>query len=178
MSSTDPLPTGVRLGIDVGQVRVGVAQSDPERMLATPVETLQRDYAIDDLLDIISELQAQVVVVGLPRSLSGGEGASAHMARSFAQDLADASAARERVVHVRLLDERLTTVSAHQALHASGRGSRRHRAVVDQVAAVMILQTALDIERNTGALAGTAVTAQESTSARNADSKEAASHHG
>ena len=90
------------------------------------------------------------VVVGLPRSLGGQEGSSAAAARAYADLIARAIAP----VPVRLVDERLTTVSAHRALHDSGRSGRRHRSVVDQVAAVTILQHALDAERSTSAPPG------------------------
>ncbi len=152
---TDPEPgfrRGVRLGVDVGTVRVGLARSDADGLLATPVETVGGDRAaqLGRIAEVARELDAVAVVVGLPRQLSGGEGRAASLAREYALDLARECAP----VPVRLVDERLTTVSAHQALHRSGRPGRRHRAVVDQVAAVMILQSALDQERRTGHPAG------------------------
>lgn len=149
---TDGLVRGARLGVDVGSVRVGLAASDPDGLVATPVETLARDSARgdgavpSDLVRIASEVgerAAAVVYVGLPRHLKGTEGAAAEAAREYAEQLAELIAP----VEVRLVDERMTSVSAHQALHASGRAGRKHRAVVDQVAAVIILQTALDGER-------------------------------
>ncbi|WP_324652105.1 Holliday junction resolvase RuvX [Georgenia sp. H159] len=152
---SDPAPAfsrGVRIGLDVGAVRVGVARSDLDGLLATPVETVSGDRPVQlrRILEIVRELEPVGVVVGLPRQLSGAEGQAAATAREYAQVLA-----RECVpVPVRLVDERLTTVSAHQALHRSGRPGRRHRSVVDQVAAVMILQAALDQERRTGQPAG------------------------
>src|SRR5450756_626457 len=146
---------GVRIGVDVGSVRIGLAASDPDGLVATPIATLAR-AASDadagsttvpaDLVAIASEValrSAAVVYVGLPRHLSGVEGAAAGDARGFADALARVIAP----VPVRLVDERLTTVSAHQALHAAGRAGRRHREVVDQAAAVIILQTALETER-------------------------------
>ena len=147
------LPRGARLGVDVGSVRVGLASSDPDGLVATPVETLARDAehadgtVPADLVRIASEVGergATVVYVGLPRHLKGTEGAAAEAARAYAERLAVLVAPTE----VRLVDERMTSVSAHQALHASGRAGRKHRAVVDQVAAVIILQTALDGERS------------------------------
>jgi len=143
---------GVRLGLDVGAVRVGVARSDLDGLLATPVETVTGDEQaqLRRILEIVRELEPVALVVGLPRQLSGGEGQAAAVARGYARRLARECAP----VPVRLVDERLTTVSAHQALHRSGRPGRRHRSVVDQVAAVMILQAALDQERRTGHPAG------------------------
>lgn len=148
---------GVRLGVDVGSVRVGLAACDPSGLIASPVETLKRDRTEgSDLRRIVSEIaerDAVEVVVGLPVSLSGGEGPAARAVRDYAADLAG----RAAPVPVRLVDERLSTVSAHQALTASGRSGRRHREVVDQVAAVLILQTALDAERATGRPPGSTV---------------------
>lgn len=151
---TPGLPRGARLGVDVGDVRVGLARSDLDGMIATPVETLERGTALARVVAEARELEARVIMVGLPRSLDGSEGAAAQKARAFAGELATALADADEVIEVRMIDERLSTVTAHQALHRSGRKGRRHRAVVDQVAAVMILQQALDAERATGARAG------------------------
>lgn len=148
------LPRGVRLGVDVGDVRVGVARSDLDGLIATPVETVDRDQAVTRLVEEVEETRAAVVMVGLPRSLSGTEGPAAGKARTFCAELVAMLSRTGHDSEVRLLDERLTTVSAHRALHDSGRRGRKHRQVVDQVAAVMILQQALDIERATGARAG------------------------
>lgn len=154
---------GVRLAVDVGSVRVGLATSDPDGLLATPVATLARDTKSgrrtpSDVAEIVREVGergAVVVYVGLPRHLSGTEGAASGAARAYAVQLAQAVAP----VRVRLVDERMSTVSAHQALHASGRSGRRHRQVVDQAAAVVILQYALDAERATGRRPGERVDA-------------------
>lgn len=151
---------GRRLGLDVGTVRVGVAVCDPDGLLATPVATVARDDAPTraDLLEIAElagEWAVVEVVVGLPRQLDGGEGSSAAMARGYAAEVA----ARIAPVSVRLVDERLTTVDAHRALRGSGVEGRRHRAVVDQAAAVLILQAALDTERSTGRPPGEPATA-------------------
>lgn len=147
---------GPRLGVDVGSVRVGLAASDPDGLIATPVETLPRDtrkpaagQLSKDIAQIVREVherRAQCVYVGLPRHLSGAEGASSEAARAYAVWLAQAIAP----IPVRMVDERMSTVSAHQALQASGRSGRRHRQVVDQAAAVVILQYALDAERARG----------------------------
>jgi putative Holliday junction resolvase len=143
----DLVVRGPRLAVDVGTVRVGLAVSDPDGLIATPVATLARGSG--DVAAIVAETRergAQTVYVGLPRHLSGAEGASAAAARAYAVTLASAVAP----VPVRLVDERMSTVSAHRALTAAGRPGRRHRAVVDQAAAVVILQDALDAERATG----------------------------
>jgi putative Holliday junction resolvase len=138
---------GVRLGIDPGDARIGVARSDRSGMLATPVETVRRGR--DDLrriTELVTEHEAVELVVGLPRSLTGGEGPSAAKVRQFARRLAR----RVAPVPVRLCDERLTTVSAEAMLRDRGRKGSDRRAVVDQAAAVLILQNALDTERATG----------------------------
>lgn len=150
---------GVRVGVDVGTARVGVALSDPDGVLATPLASLPADPAADpDALTALTELVvahgATEVVVGLPRSLSGQEGPAAAAARAFAAALRKGLPA---AVSIRLFDERLSTVQAHRQLHASGRPGRRHREVVDQVAAVTILQTALEAERESGTPPGEVV---------------------
>ncbi len=145
---------GVRLGVDPGDARIGVASSDPSGILATPVETVQRgDGDLDRLATLVEELGARRIYVGLPRSMSGGEGPSAGKVRAFARDLA----ARVHPVPVRLCDERLSTVTAEGQLRAQGRKGKKRRAVVDQAAAVVILQGALERERQTGDLAGEVV---------------------
>ncbi len=147
----------MRIGVDVGTVRVGVAASDPGGLIATPVATLARDIEggadLEALLELVRAREAVEVVVGLPRSLSGREGPAAGAARAYAERVA----ALVVPVPVRLVDERLTTVSAQQALRGSGVRERQGRQVVDQVAAVLILQLALDTERASGRPAGESV---------------------
>ena len=138
---------GVRLGLDPGDARIGVARSDPSGFLATPVETVRRGRGdLARLARLVRDHEAVEVVVGLPRSLSGTEGPAAAKVREFADRLA----ARVHPVPVRLCDERLTTVSAEAMLRDRGRKGQQRRAVVDQAAAVLILQHALDTERATG----------------------------
>ena len=139
---------GVRVGVDVGKVRIGVSRSDLHGMLATPVETVARSEDASDrrrITEIVGELGAFEVIVGLPLALSGARTASTADAVGFAEALA-----AEVGIPVRLVDERLSTVSATQALRASGRNTKKARPVVDQVAATIILQHALDAERATG----------------------------
>lgn len=137
---------GVRLGIDVGRARVGVARCDPDGMLAVPVETVQRsDQSIDRLAEIAAEYEPLEFVVGLPVNLQGVDTASTTDAREFAAALQ----ARTSIA-VRLVDERLSTVTAHAALRSSGRSQRNSRSIVDQVAAVVLLQQAIDTEKSTG----------------------------
>ena len=152
---------GVRIGVDVGTVRVGVARSDPSGVLATPVETVPRDLArgtdLARIVEIVTECAAVEVVVGLPRGLSGREGDAAAGARKYAV----AIARRIAPVSVRVVDERLSTVTAQRSLREAGVKSRRHRPVVDQVAAVVILQSALDAERASGRAPGSRVEPEE-----------------
>ena len=149
---------GARVGVDVGNARVGVAASDASGVLAHPVRTLPRDAESDSDVDAIvalaTELEAIEVVVGLPRLLSGQEGEAARIARDYAGRLA----ARLGTVEVRMVDERLTTVDAHRRLRDSGVPGRGQRAVVDQAAAVLILQSALDTESLSGRPPGETVT--------------------
>jgi putative pre-16S rRNA nuclease len=143
--------TGVRLAIDLGSARVGVARSDPDGLLATPLATVARGRGDPDrLAALAAEQDAMEVIVGLPTGLSGRPGAAAAEARAFAEALA----ARLAPVPVRLVDERFTTVLAHDALRRGGRGSRQRKAHVDKAAAALILQGALDAERSTGRPAG------------------------
>lgn len=144
---------GVRLGIDVGMARVGVARCDPDGMLAVPVETVPRsESSVARIIALAEEHTAVELLVGLPLSLGGTDTASTGDARAFAAALAAASA-----LPVRLVDERLSTVSAHAALRNSGRSQRSSRSIVDQVAAVVLLQQALDVEKNSGRPPGTPV---------------------
>ncbi len=152
-------PRGVRLGIDPGDARIGVASCDPSGILATPVETVPRvppsdppaaAADLDRIAAIADELGAVLVYVGLPRSLSGGEGPAAGKVRGFAQALAT----RVAPLPVRLVDERLSTVTAESVLRSRGKKGKTRRAVVDQAAAVVILQAAIDSERARGSVVG------------------------
>lgn len=149
---------GSRIGVDVGKARVGVAKCDPDGLLATPVETVPRgDGSIARIVEIADEHAAIEFLVGLPLSLSGGDTASTADARGFAEELARASARSGSDRTVRLVDERLSTVSAHAALRESGRSQRSSRSIVDQVAAVVLLQQAIDLEKSRGRPPGIAV---------------------
>ena len=144
---TDDLGRGRRLGIDVGTVRIGVAVSDPDGILATPVETVRRDRGdghLRRLATLVGELDIVEIVVGLPRTLADRAGASADDAVA----LATALGARVGSVPVRLADERLTTVSAARSLREAGVRAREQRGMIDQAAAVAILQGWLDQRRN------------------------------
>ncbi|MGC4807334.1 Holliday junction resolvase RuvX [Micromonospora sp. DT233] len=142
---------GVRLGVDVGQVRVGVARSDPHGVLATPLVTLARDLTAGDgvpsdmaqLVALIAEHECVEVVVGLPINLAGRHGPAAQNVKAYADQLADVITP----VPVTLTDERMSTVVASRRLAERGVRGKRQRAVVDQAAAVEILQSWLDAQR-------------------------------
>lgn len=141
---------GRRLGIDVGTVRIGVSVSDPDAILATPVETVRRDRRaghLRRLTALVRELEVVEVVVGLPRTLADRAGSSA----DDAVGVAEAIAGLISPVPVRLADERLTTVSATRSLREAGVRAKDQRGMIDQVAAVAILQGWLDQRRNTAA---------------------------
>lgn len=141
--------SGRRLGVDVGRARIGVAVCDRDGLLATPVETVARDDATDvrRIAELAGEYDVLEIVVGLPLSMSGGDTPSTADAREFAARLAEHRP-------VRLVDERLSTVTAQRGLHQAGRNTKKSRAVIDQAAAVIILQQALDHERASSAPPG------------------------
>ncbi|MEV4621980.1 Holliday junction resolvase RuvX [Asanoa sp. NPDC049573] len=145
-------PRGVRLGVDVGNVRVGVARCDPDGILATPLVTLRRDLNVGkdavpadiaEIARLVDEHEIIEVVVGLPVTLAGKDGQAAVGARAYALRLATVI----DPVPVRLADERLSTVVATRRLAERGVRGKRQRAVVDQAAAVEILQGWLDAQR-------------------------------
>jgi len=131
------------VALDLGSRRIGVAVSDPTGTLASPYQVLERsgDPAADHaaIANIVGEVGAERVVVGLPLSLDGHEGAAAQLARTESEALAAVLA-----VPVELHDERLTTVAADRSLQRSGKGGRARRKVVDQAAATVLLQSWLD----------------------------------
>lgn len=156
MTGAQGMRRGRRIALDVGDARIGVASCDPDGVLATPVETVPgRDVpaAQRRLAAIVAEYGPIEVVVGLPRSLSGREGPAAAKVRAFARE----TARRIAPVPVRLVDERMTTVTAAQGLRSAGVNSRKGRSVVDQAAAVVILQNALESERASGKAPGEGV---------------------
>ncbi|MCK5891227.1 MAG: Holliday junction resolvase RuvX [Aeromicrobium sp.] len=137
---------GRRLGVDIGSARIGVATCDPDGLIATPVETVAAgDAAVARLAALAEEHDVIEIVVGLPYSLSGREGPAAATVREAVGALMEAT---ERPV--RLVDERLSTVTAAQQLRAGGTKAKKQRPVIDQAAAVVILQNALEGERMRG----------------------------
>lgn len=145
MSGREQRPgPGRRLGVDVGDVRVGVALSDPSPMMASPLVTLRRDAGggsdLTQLAGLVAEHEVVEVVIGMPRTLQNRHGPAAQKA----QDYGDALAERIAPVPVRFSDERLTTVTASRMLSQRGVKGKKQRSVVDQAAAVEILQAFLD----------------------------------
>lgn len=139
--------SGVRLALDWGQARIGVAACDPAGTLAYPVEAVPAGPgALARILTLIGEYEPIELVVGLPRSLGGGEGPAAATVRAQVGELVGAVAP----LPVRLVDERLTTVTAAQRLRAGGRSARKQRSRIDAAAAAAILEHALDGERHQG----------------------------
>lgn len=145
---------GRRLGVDVGDARIGVAVSDPDGILATPVETVAAGPgAIGRLAELAREYEILECVVGLPTGLSGREGPAAAKVRAFCEDLSVAI----DPVPIRLFDERMSTITADTMLRHTGRSARGKRSVIDQAAATVILQTALDSDRTRGAAPGESI---------------------
>lgn len=147
--------TGVWMGVDPGDARIGLAVSAAGGALAVPLGTVQAGSdALTAIAMEVADTGAELVVVGLPRSMDGSEGHAAIKARAFAESLAGVLS-----IPVRLVDERLTTVSATRALHQAGRNSKQQRQVIDQAAAVELLQGALDQAQRIGAEVGELVSA-------------------
>ncbi|MDJ1371055.1 Holliday junction resolvase RuvX [Gulosibacter molinativorax] len=137
---------GIRFGVDVGKARIGIARSDPDGLLAVPLETVKRDLEGDGhvrrIVELVEEYEAFELIVGHPLNMRGESTPSTEDAVGVAQALAAIVG-----VPVRLLDERLTTVSAAKQFRAAGKQASRSRQVIDQAAAVVLLQDALDRER-------------------------------
>ncbi len=154
MPDNSTYPRGVKLGVDVGTVRVGLSACDPDGILATPIRTLSRDVKKNSDVGVIvkqaAERGAVQIFVGLPRTLKGQEGPSARMAADYALLLAEAIGRAGLDVPVNLIDERLSTVSAHRSLHEAGLSGKDHRKVVDQLAAAGILQHAIEMQKSRG----------------------------
>ena len=129
------------LGIDTGDARIGLALSDELRMLAHPLESVPAGKgALERIASVVREKAVDTLVVGLPKNMNGTKGPAALKAEAFAESLR-ALAPEVKIV---LWDERLTTVAAQRALHEAGRNTKQSRAVIDQVAAQLILQGWLD----------------------------------
>ncbi|MBO3734886.1 Holliday junction resolvase RuvX [Glycomyces niveus] len=143
---------GRRLGVDLGKARVGIAVCDPDGLLATPVATVRRDLKtagedipsdIREIAETAREYEVVEIVVGLPVTLSGEEGPAAAHTRAWVQRFAE----HVSPVPVTLTDERMTTAVATRKMNEGGVRGRRKRSIVDQAAAVEILQQWLDQRR-------------------------------
>ena len=146
---------GVRIALDWGDARIGVAACDQDGVLAYPVMTVPAgDREIAELITVLAEYEPIEVLVGLPRSLSGSEGPAAAQARERAARLAEMIS-----VPVRLVDERLTTVTASQRLREGGKSAKQQRELIDAAAAVAILEHALAYEHSRGLPLGELVSA-------------------
>ena len=142
---------GVRLAVDFGTVRVGVAKSDPAGKIALPLTTITGDEpAVEKLAQLTTDEAAQVVYVGLPLNLKGQVTQSAKQALNFAEELSKSIAP----IPVLMIDERFTSSTATKQLQEAGLTSRQSRGLVDQVSALGLLEQALQIEARTGMLAG------------------------
>lgn len=153
------LPRTVRMALDVGSVRIGVARSDPDGIMAVPVVTIsQSEKSIDEALTVAREYSATVIYVGKPVNLKGDSTASTEMAIDFAKALHAQIQGSSLDIEVRLIDERLSTVSANNAMQSAGKSQRQSRQVIDQAAAVVILEHALASEKSAGHHVGTLIT--------------------
>ncbi len=150
--------TGSRLAVDVGTVRIGVAVAAAGSSLAMPLETVAAGAdAVPRIAGLVRREDAGIVYIGDPLRLDGTVGPAAEAARAFAREVARALAGDEAsgTVEIRMVDERLTSAQSAKGMRAAGRNTRKSRSVLDQAAAVTILQNALDRERATGRPAGT-----------------------
>jgi len=137
---------GVRIGVDVGSVRIGLAKCDPDGILATPLPAIRRGEGdLAAIARLVDEYEAREVIVGLPLALDGEARLAAASVTEFATGLAAAVS-----VPVRLVDERLSTVAAQRRLHSAGRDTRSSRSTIDSAAATLIVQSAVDFEKSTG----------------------------
>ena len=147
---------GRRLAIDYGDVRIGVAMSDLSGVVASPLETIENGESLEEsqrrIAEICNEEEVSVIYIGLPLQLSGEEGGSALKAREFARGL---STYLPNEIVVRMIDERLTTSSAHKSALETGRKLTKFE--IDQYAAVAILEIALSTEKSRGDFAGSAL---------------------
>jgi putative Holliday junction resolvase len=148
--------SGRRLAIDVGKVRIGIAASDQHSILASGYETVPREFDVKPsfsrILEIINEVEPIEIYIGLPISMKGESTESTRDAIEFAKALAGSSE-----TPIRFIDERLTTISAANSLKLSGRSSKSGRKVIDQIAATVILEQAIEIEKLTGSIPGLAL---------------------
>ena len=160
-ADSNPIPRGVRVGIDAGKARIGVAKSDPDGLIASAYATVKYQAenpadTVAELLALFSEIDPVVVYLGYPLLLSGAAGAAVDFVEEFAALLVNTRNSHfpEQKFQLRFLDERLTTVSAHARLTSVGKSRKQQKGVVDEVAASIILESALAVERAQNRRAG------------------------
>lgn len=133
------------MAVDLGKARTGIAASDKTEYLASPVAVIhehKREVLLQKVAEKAKEIKAEMIVVGLPRNMDGSEGESAQNARAFAEDLSS-----ELGIETVLWDERCTTITAHGYLNDTNTRGKKRKAVIDEVAATVILQSYLDSRR-------------------------------
>ena len=139
------MEVGVRLACDVGRARIGIARCDPQGLLATPMPAMAAGpTATASVADLVSQVHAVEVIVGLPLRLDGTAGPAVDLTQEWARALEEVLRSAGQVIPVRLVDERLTTVQAQRGLHAAGRSTRSSRQRIDSASAVVLLQAYLD----------------------------------
>lgn len=148
--------SGRRLSVDVGKVRIGVAASDFHSILASGLETVTRGAelkpSLKRIVELVDEIEPIEIYVGLPISMSGNNSASTQDAIQFAKQLSVLVAPE-----IRFIDERMTSITAANALKTSGRDSKSGRKIIDQIAATIILEQAIEQEKSTGEKPGKAI---------------------
>lgn len=150
----------------MGQARIGIARSDPQATMAVPVETIHLSGKLAPktkldpfvrISELVVEYEVVEIIVGSPVSLSGKSGPAAQLAQEFANKLAD----EVGTTTVRLVDERFSTVQAQRNLNEVGISTRQARSKIDQAAAVIILEQALELESRIGTPPGTKIGSHE-----------------
>lgn len=144
---------GRRLALDYGLVRIGVAVSDPDGQFVFPITSLESSDWESGLDDVITEYHPVAVYIGYPITLTGNVGSAANLARDFAIEVSEKFQGP-----IRLIDERLSTKNAAMNLREAGKSEKESRKEIDAVAASILLEKALMIEKNTGQLAGSEIT--------------------
>lgn len=133
------------MSVDYGDVRTGIAVCDKFEMLASPVCVItqrKKELLIEEIKTLTEKHKPQLIVVGLPKNMDSSEGERALKCKEFAEELSEATG-----IETVMRDERLTTVTAHNALNVTNTRGKKRKAVVDQVAAVVILQDYIDYRR-------------------------------
>ena len=139
----NPSPTGRCVGVDYGAARVGIAVSDPSRTIAEPRPYFSAPTALNDIVELVQEIEATEVIVGLPLNMDGSWSESTRAARDFANALRAVT-----TVHVKMLDERMSTMEAERNLREAGSRGRKQKRKIDSAAAAVVLQAYLNGQRD------------------------------